>query len=124
MRRTIILAALALSLAVFGNAQNIAGDWQGTLQAGQQRLRLVLHVAETGDGGFKATLDSIDQGARGIPVSSVKLKDSKLSLGVEAVHASFHGKVNADATAISGEWEQMGNWLSLTFKRLKVEAQP
>ena len=74
------LVVLAGALA---HAQNIVGDWQGALKIGPSELRLVLHITKGDNGGFKATLDSIDQGANGIPVSSVSLKDSQLDLNVE-----------------------------------------
>ncbi len=98
-------------------AQDIVGDWQGTLSAGGQQLRLVLHVTKAPDGTLKATLDSIDQpGANGIPVNSVSLKDSKLSLDIAMVHGTYEGKVSADGKTISGTWTQ-GQPLPLEFKR-------
>jgi uncharacterized protein len=105
-------------------AQDITGDWKGTLDAGSAQLRLVLHITKGPDGNLKATLDSVDQGANGIPVSSVVLKDSKLSLGVEAVHGTYEGSVAADGKSISGTWTQ-GAALPLEFKRaVKDEAKP
>ena len=108
-------------------AQDIAGDWQGTLSAGGMELRLVLHISKTADGSLKATLDSIDQGANGISVSSIALKDAKLHLGVEAVHGTYDGTVAADAKTISGTWSQ-GQDLPLEFKRatapIKTEHKP
>jgi fermentation-respiration switch protein FrsA (DUF1100 family) len=106
-------------------AQNLdlAGDWQGTLNAGGQQLRLVLHITKAPDGSLKATLDSIDQpGANGIPVNSVALKDSKLSLEVAMVHGTYEGKVSADGKTISGTWTQ-GQPLALEFKRADSPVQ-
>jgi hypothetical protein len=105
-----ILAAASLS------AQDIAGDWQGTLSANGAELRLVLHVIKSDSGALKATLDSVDQNANGIPVSSISLKDFKLSLDVVAVHGTYEGKVAADGKTISGTWSQ-GQPLPLEFKR-------
>ena len=99
------LAALALAPHTQAQAQ-LAGDWQGTLSAGGAQLRLALHITAAKDGSLTATLDSIDQGANGIPVTSVALKDGKLSLTVDAVHGTFEGTVNKDATAIDGTWSQ------------------
>ena len=110
-------AAVGFLLASAVNAQNIAGDWQGTLQTGETELRLVLHITRNSNGDFGATLDSIDQGANGIPVSSVSYKDSKLDLQVAAVEGSYDGKVSADGAAISGKWTQRGNTLPLDFHR-------
>ena len=116
-RKLIPLALVALALAPLDRAQSqIAGDWQGTLNAGGAQLRLVLHVTAAKDGSLSSTLDSVDQGALGIPVTSVTLKDSKLSLVVDAVKGTYEGTVNKDATEIDGSWTQ-GQSLELNFKR-------
>jgi hypothetical protein len=99
----------------------VAGDWQGTLSAGGAQLRLVLHITAASNGSLSATLDSVDQGAYGIPVSAITLQDSKLSLTVDAVHGSYEGAVNTNATVIAGTWTQ-GQSLPLNFKR--AVAQP
>src|SRR5258708_3054719 len=87
-------------------APSIAGDWQGTLQAGGQELHLVLHIAQAADGVFKATLDSVDQNANGIPITSMSLKEGKLVFAVDAVRGSYEGKLDAGATLIEGTWSQ------------------
>jgi hypothetical protein len=108
-------------------AQDIAGDWQGTLKAGGAELRVVLHIAKDG-AGFKAKLDSVDQGANGIPVTSILLQDATLKLEIAAVGGSYEGKVNADASLIQGALSQNGASLPLDFKRrivpLKTEHKP
>ena len=117
MKRFMIMATLIFLAVGVSRAQDIAGDWQGTLSAGGQDLRLVLHVTKAPDNSLKATLDSIDQpGGNGIPVSSISLKDSKLNLGVEMVHGTYEGKVAADSNTITGTWTQ-GVALPLEFKR-------
>jgi dienelactone hydrolase len=128
MKRFMVFTALIFLAAGVSRAQDIAGDWQGTLSAGGQELRLVLHITKAPDNSLKATLDSIDQpGANGIPVSSISLKDSKLDLGVEMVHGTYEGKVAPDGNAITGTWSQ-GSALPLEFKRatapIKTEHKP
>jgi hypothetical protein len=122
MKNTLIFATLAVSLASVAHAQNIAGDWQGTLKAGEAELRLVLHITKNPDGNLSATMDSVDQGANGIPVSAISFKDSKLNLTVDAVKGTYEGTVNADATAISGTWTQ-GQPLPLDFQRATASAK-
>jgi hypothetical protein len=114
------LAALALSPLCRAQSQ-IAGDWQGTLNAGGVQLRLALHVAAAKDGSLTATLDSLDQGAIGIPVSSIDLRQTQLTLGVPAVGGTYSGTVNKDATEIDGTWSQ-GQPLTLNFKRVAAQA--
>jgi fermentation-respiration switch protein FrsA (DUF1100 family) len=126
MKRILIFAILAVA-ATMAQAQDIAGDWQGTLNTGAGELRLVLHITKAADGTLKATLDSVDQGANGIPVSSIALKSSKLSLGIDAVHGTYEGTVSADGKTISGTWSQ-GSALALDFKRaaapIKTDHKP
>jgi hypothetical protein len=120
-RITLMVLALA-ALSPLSRAQaQIAGDWQGTLKAGGTQLRLVLHVTAAKDGSLTATLDSVDQGANGIPISAITLKDSKLSLTVDAVHGTYEGTLNKDATEIDGTWSQ-GMPLELNFKRSPAKA--
>jgi uncharacterized protein len=120
MKRVVLVLLSLLVVGLTGSvsavAQDIVGDWQGTLHAGAADLRLVVHITKNTDGSLHATMDSVDQGANGIPVSTVTLKDSKLTLGVDAVHGSYEGKVNADATVIDGTWSQ-GQPLPLTLKK-------
>jgi fermentation-respiration switch protein FrsA (DUF1100 family) len=123
MKIMIIAATLLLAAcAVRAQAQDIAGDWEGTLHAGVADLHLVLHITKTDAGALKATLDSVDQAAYGIPVSSIALKDSKLSLGVEAVHGTYDGKVSSDGGSICGTWPQ-GQPLPLEFKRAAAKVK-
>jgi hypothetical protein len=58
LSRFMALAAFAASL-VF--AQDISGDWQGTLNEGPRELRTILQVKEGDSGEWKAVLLSIDQ---------------------------------------------------------------
>lgn len=129
MKNMLLFATLAASLASVAHTQNIAGDWQGILKAGPGELRLVLHITKNSDGSLKASMDSVDQNANGIPVSSISLKDSKVSLEVNAISpkGTYEGTVSTDATTISGTWTQ-GQSLPLDFSRatgpVKTEHKP
>jgi len=120
IRAALPLAVGLLALGAIGSGQNapkeIVGDWTGVLSAGGSQLHLVLHVTKSDDGRLAATLDSVDQGALGIPVTTVAVKDAKLSMEVAAVHGSYEGTINSDATEIKGTWTQMRP-LDLTWTR-------
>lgn len=124
MKRISILLALIFGLASLAFSQEVTGDWNGTLNANGAELRLVLHLTKNPDGKLKATLDSIDQGANGIPVASTSLKDSTLSLKVDAITGVYEGKVNATATEIAGTWTQQGTALPLLFHRGGIAVRP
>ena len=100
-------------------ASQIAGDWQGTLQAGDQKLRLVLHITQTADGALKASMDSIDQGANGIPINEISFQGGTLSFSSAAVNGSYKGKLNSATAQIEGTWNQ-GQPLPLNFKRARA----
>jgi uncharacterized protein len=117
MKRIIVLALIIFATGCAARAQDVVGDWQGTLKAGAAELRLVVHITKSDDGSLKATMDSIDQAANGIPISSISLKDSKLSFTSAAIHGSYEGTVNKDATEIAGTFTQ-GTPLPLDFTRV------
>jgi hypothetical protein len=96
--------------------QQIAGDWQGTLSAGPVQLRLLLHIATAANGSLTGTLDSVDQGALGLPVSGIAVKDTAFSFNVDTVHGAYAGTISKDGAGIDGTWTQ-GMPLPLNFKR-------
>ena len=59
--------------------------WQGTLESGGTKLRVVFHIANTGQ-GLSAAIDSPDQGANGIP-------DSGPARFAENIHDQTRGGV-------------------------------
>ena len=94
---------------------NLAGDWNGALNAGGQQLRLVFHLAEKG-GKVSGTLDSLDQNARGIPVETVSVNGGVITIPVKMVNGQFKGK-QSGATTLKGDWSQNGASLPLTLTR-------
>ena len=59
------LVALVTTLPVV--AQDIVGDWIGTLHAGSANLRILVHITRRTDGILKADMDSPDQNANRYP---------------------------------------------------------
>ena len=123
MKKRLITFAFILFTAAVSLAQDITGDWNGTLSVNGSELRLVLHITKNPDGKLKSTLDSIDQNAKGIPVTSTMLKDSSFSLKIEAASATYEGRLSADAKEIAGTWTQ-GAGLPLTFHRGALAEKP
>jgi fermentation-respiration switch protein FrsA (DUF1100 family) len=103
-------------------ASDIDGDWLGTLDTGMGRLRLVLHVINTED-GLSATLDSLDQNAKGIPVTSITRKGSSLKFDVKSVGGSYEGTISPDFGTFTGTWSQLGKSWPLALKRVKSASE-
>lgn len=120
--RFLLLCAIAL-LACPGFAQGgpegaiaLAGSWEGTLKVGAASLRIVFNV-RVADGLPSATMDSPDQGAKGIPVSAVSLTGSIARFEVKAIGGTYEGALSADAAAIVGQWMQSGMEFPLELRR-------
>ena len=116
-----LIVCLFVTVAV--RAQGVEGDWEGTLKAGQLEFRLAIHIKKDDKGAVTATLDSVDQGAMGIPVSSVSLSDGTLKFALDSIQASYEGKLDAVRNVISGNWSQGGGSLPLEFARPKARAE-
>jgi hypothetical protein len=95
---------------------DIDGEWFGTLDTGPAKLHLVFHIVNSED-GLTATMDSLDQGAKGIPVTAVTRNGTMLKLDMKQLAGGFEGKISTDASAIEGRWTQGGGSLSLTLTR-------
>lgn len=95
---------------------NLEGNWQGTVDMGGSRFRLVLKIVKAADGSFTAFLDSPDQGSENLPINSFTATDSAVSFEMKYISASFQGTLSKDGNEIAGNWNQ-GNAVPLTLKR-------
>jgi hypothetical protein len=97
-------------------AQDVTGDWQGTLKVGSTALRLVLHLSKDKKGELRGAIDSIDQpGGVGLPLTSATFHAPELRLSLEGIMATYEGRMNL-AGAIEGTWSQ-GQAIPLTWER-------
>lgn len=101
------------------SGQSIEGLWQGTLKAGAVTLRVVFKIQKKPDGSLTGTLDSIDQGAKDIPVSEVRLQEGAVRFQVDAVFGVYEGKLAPDGATMTGTWKQSGVSLPLTLERVQ-----
>ena len=118
MRSLLSFVALVMFclLPTSSHAQ-VAGDWQGSLSADGSTLHLALHITGP-DTALRATLDSIDQNAFGIPVETITFSNHVLTFSAGSIQASYTGKLSADAAALAGTFTQGGATLPLSFARL------
>src|SRR5215831_14468598 len=90
-------------------AHDISGDWQGTLKAGAQELRILLQITKSDGGVWRVTMLSIDQSpdrAAGTPATSFSLDGSRIQFAIGTLRGSYDGKLSADGASISGTWTQ------------------
>jgi pimeloyl-ACP methyl ester carboxylesterase len=65
-----------------------------------------LNVSKDSSGGFKATLDSPDQGASNLPIDKITLTDSFVHFEKQDIQAIFDGAISRDGTEIAGSLRQ------------------
>ncbi|MFI4972998.1 MAG: alpha/beta hydrolase family protein [Caulobacterales bacterium] len=96
----------------------LEGDWDGKLDAGALKLRVVLHV-HTKDGATVTTLDSPDQNANALP-AAVTLEGDQVHFTVQGAAGAFDGALTADGAGLTGKW----SGAPVAFARLAPGAAP
>lgn len=97
MKKKTIIVFLFTLVSMVGWAQvnpttNLVGSWKGKLNVGPTSLTLVLHL-EQADGYVKVSLDSPDQGAKGIPAMKEYLSDDSLAVKVEQIGMTYRARL-------------------------------
>ena len=120
---TAVAIAIVLSLTSAAAAQeSVEGTWLGTLTIQGVKLRLALKVSRTPEGVLTAKLDSIDQGAKDLPVDEIVHEGEALRFTARRIGLTYNGTLDGDGKVIRGEMKQGGAVLPLTFER--VDAVP
>lgn len=110
------IALTALMFATTAGAQDVIGNWQGTLGSRQQRL--LLKIAQSDAGQFSAFLMLLDAGGFDDPVraSDVVLRDSTVTVTFLSMEAKYEGRLSHDGSMLRGAWTQ-GRSTPLEFRR-------
>jgi len=115
----LVLLAGFICFSIFG--QDITGQWNGVLKVQGMQLRLVFHISKT-DNGYSSTMDSPDQGAKGIPVSTTSFENSTLKIAVANIGVQYEGLLGKDNIVV-GNFKQGGQSLPLNLTREKIEKE-
>src|SRR5262245_1260250 len=113
-----LLFLLGLSCQVFGQtpAKDFEGSWQGTLEAGGQKLRLVVTVTKSDAGVYAGKMESVDQGAT-IAIDTITVTGDAVRWEIKSPAIAFEGVLNNERTEVTGKFRQGGQEVPLTFKR-------
>jgi uncharacterized protein len=115
---TIILTFAFISKLAFCQ---IAGEWNGTLDIQGTKLKIVFHIEEF-ENQLKATFDSPDQNAFGLPVEEVLFKESEVVIKIPMIGATYSGEINNNKDEIVGTFEQRGLSMPLILKITNSES--
>ena len=127
MKKTCFASLLILSVLVSPTveAQNsidkksLTGSWLGKIAAGAIELRVIFNLSLVEKDSLVATLDSPDQGARGIKLGPVTYTGDTFKISAGALLAEYNGTIKND-TLIEGIWKQAGTSNILNLVKLKV----
>lgn len=106
------LSVLLYTVAGMAQTPKLVGDYSGMLGP----LHLKLHLKTPATGAIEGTLDSVDQGAMGLPGANFHLDGKALSFDVPSVGGKWHGAVSDDGATLTGSWSQ-GQEIPLVFNR-------
>ena len=93
--RTIIYSSLFLIICISAiaqerptdSSQGVIGTWEGTLDAGAAKYKLVLHINASKEGPLVARLDVPDQNATDLPIDSLSVSGSTLNFELKSLGA-------------------------------------
>jgi dienelactone hydrolase len=116
--KTILFLVFAFLTSCSMNAQDITGQWNGILNVKGKQLRVVFHINKT-DTGYTSTMDSPDQGAKGIPTTSTYFDNSTLKIAAPNLGLKYDGTLGHDS--IIGTFKQGGQSFPLNLSKEKIE---
>lgn len=102
-------------------SQDISGAWNGILKVQGMQLSLVFNIKKT-EKGFASTMDSPDQKAFGIPVTTTSFESSKLSIAIANAGIEYEGVLGTDGIII-GTFKQSGQSFPMNLSKGKVEKE-
>lgn len=110
-------ASLLLSAGVL--AQDLSGQWQGTLVAAQyDPIDVVFNLHKADDEALHTgTLDIPSQFRSGLPIDSITIRDQQITIRLSSIQVEYYGSLmlaeNGDVMAIEGDWSQSGEYVPL-----------
>lgn len=119
INRKYFVTLLLVLVVLTGQAQvnpttTLLGSWSGKLKVGIMSLTLVLHL-EQADGYVAVTLDSPDQGAKGIAVYKEFLSDDSLAVKVESIGMTYRARLKDGQ--LDGTFAQNGTTIPLVLTK-------
>lgn len=119
-------AAMLMALVFHGISSgqsyinSVSGSWLGKIELGAAALRVVFNITTAGTNTWDVTLDSPDQGAKGIKIGPIVFNSNEISIKAPALLAEYTGVFKSD-TLIEGTFTQAGKSIPLNLHKLKED---
>jgi len=125
MKNSLLMLLFLVGLACQAFAQTptkgLEGSWNGVLEAGDTKLRILVTVTKSDPGMYAGKFESLDQGAT-VPFDTVTLNGDDVRFEVKAAGIVYEGALNKDRTELAGKFTQGGQAFPLAFKRAEQQA--
>ena len=109
MKKLVLFLMLCIaSVASRAQGGDVKGDWSGKLSVSGREITLVFHLD-----GENSTMDSPDQGAKGIPAKS-ESTGTGIKVSVPSLNASYEGVIKGES--IEGTFRQNGLSFPMNLK--------
>ncbi len=118
----LLISTLFLCSSFYCSSQSFSGAWYANLDVMGQKLSLVLHLSDSNN-VWRGTLDSPDQNAFGIEMSSVNINGRTLQFTIDRIGVNYLGNLN-DSNQINGQFKQGGFKSELQFLKGKTDLPP
>ena len=119
--RTFSILLISLLTSITVKAQDITGQWNGALKVQGTQLRLVFNISKT-DNGVSSTMDSPDQGAKGIPTTTTNFENSILKITIANAKIEYQGTLGKD-NIIVGTFKQGGQSFPMNLSKEVIEKE-
>lgn len=111
------------SFSAAATPSRVDGIWRGNIEAPGATLRIQVQVKSDSSGKEYCSVDSLDQGAMGLPCDNVLLRGNTFSFEVPLVHGRWSGTLNESGNELKGTWSQ-GSDLPLSLTRQSTALAP
>ena len=116
---TLVILISLFSLTIYG--QDITGQWNGALKIQGTQMRLVFNISQT-ENSLSSTMDSPDQGAKGIPTTTTSFENSILKITIANAKIEYEGTLGQD-NIIVGTFKQGGQSFPMNLSKEKIEKE-
>ena len=104
-------------------AQDIAGTWQGTIEAGKAQ-RIVVKITKDPAAGWQGLVYSLDTSMANVgrATTQMSLQGTDLHFAIAPIDSSYQGKLSPDGATFTGTWTQSGTAHPLSLARVNADA--
>jgi len=98
----------------------VQGNWQGEVMTKEGPLQLAIHIWPYQNGKqLVGTADVLNRDDRDLFIDPIAFNGLDLHFEIHLGKSTYDGKLNAQETAIEGNWKQFGASAPLVLKRVK-----